>query len=99
MTKKYSTKELCDAWAEDPKGFTGRSNGACWCGGGVFYSYNEPIAEVIPGTTSVLFSTRKWSVTTSKHQSWLRGGLLRFGWALEETDQRINNELPVPQVH
>lgn len=61
--------EVAHYWANQilPRGRNGGHSfsfeGAC------LFSYREPIALYIGGTSTCLFSSRSWSITTSHHQS------------------------------
>lgn len=54
------------------------------------WSYNEPIAVIFYPTDSALASTRKWSRTTTKHQSTTRRALAALDIDLiTETDAKM----------
>lgn len=47
--------------------------------GGTLYSYSTPICLFDPLTSTFILNTQKYSVTTSRHQSYLRFALATTG--------------------
>lgn len=47
--------------------------------GGTLYSYSTPICLFDPLTSTFILNTQKYSVTTSRHQSYLRSALSTIG--------------------
>lgn len=71
MTKTvYTGPEVPHIFATGPDAVARNSNSTLSCGSGVLYSYRAPIAAWHAG--KMLISTERHSVTTSKHQSWVR---------------------------
>lgn len=85
-----TNNELIEAYVADPdpdftKGV--RRANSLFCHGGVLHSYAEPIARYKEGVFTV--SRKKWSVTTSRHQSTLLGILAQQGKTYTITQERL----------
>ena len=70
------------------------------CREGTLYSYAEPIAKYLGlpiecGTEEPVFivSRRKWSVTTSRHQNTVIGGLATLGIRFDITEERLSGNI------
>lgn len=68
----YTGQEVPHIFATNPQGVARNSSGSLYCNNGTLYSYRDsaPIAAWFGDT--VLINDDSYSVTTSKHQSWLR---------------------------
>jgi hypothetical protein len=75
MTNYSSNLETVHAWANSLSNDGNNSNHSINFKGNVVYSYSTPMAEFIAGSNVVLFNTEKYSVTTSSHQSIIRGAI------------------------
>lgn len=70
MKTVFTGPEVPHIFATGPDAVARNSNRTLSCENGTLYSYRAPIAAWHAG--KILISTEKHSVTTSKHQSWLR---------------------------
>ena len=70
MKTVYTGPEVPHIFATRPDAIARNANRTLSCENGTLYSYRAPIAAWHAG--KILISTEKHSVTTSKHQSWLR---------------------------
>jgi hypothetical protein len=70
MKTVYTGNEVPHIFATRPDAIARNANRTLSCEGGTLYSYRAPIAAWHNG--KILISTEKHSVTTSKHQSWVR---------------------------
>ncbi len=80
-----TNNELIASYVADPDGV--RRSNSLFCHGGVLHSYAEPIARYKDGVFTV--SRKKWSVTTSRHQSTLLGILAQQGKTYTITQERL----------
>ena len=85
-----TNNELIASYVADPdpdftKGVRRANNLSC--AAGTLYSYAEPIARYQDGVFTV--SSKKWSVTTSRHQNTLLGILARQGKTFTITQERL----------
>ena len=75
MRTVFPARELPHMWAHQTA-FSGRTPGRAneSFAGDIYYSYSAPIGRLITrrGVTAYLLTQRVWSVTTSRHQSFLR---------------------------
>lgn len=78
---RLNSASVYETWARN-RGGDYRSGGAVSTRGNVALSYNAVLARLVVdehGETVALVNTRRYSVTTSKHQSWLWGALAQEG--------------------
>lgn len=76
MKQVFSNSEICHFWAHNSQPFGRTSGGSMYFEGNKFFSYGNHfcLAHRLP-TGEILFNSRSYSVTTSKHQSILRSAL------------------------
>ncbi len=80
-----TNNDLIKKYCSDPTLFAKANNLSCM--EGTLYSYAEPIARYKDGVFTV--SRKKWSVTTSRHQSTLLGILSQRGKTYTITQERL----------
>jgi hypothetical protein len=82
MRKVVSSDQVCHLWAHQTQPEARNANGSLYFSGATIYSYGNhfPIARHVEnkkGERAILFTTRDYSVTTSKHKSEVRSAIPR----------------------
>ena len=73
-------RDIITSYAASPMQFSFHSRRcSVSASGGTLYSYSTPICLFDPTTSTFILNAQKYSVTTSRHQSYLRSALSTIG--------------------
>jgi hypothetical protein len=82
---RLSARELCTKFAEHPFS-AGKGDSAVSFGNGKLYSYHACIAEIVSanhdGNMTARVTTKRYSVTTSRHTTFVSSALMRAGYSI-----------------